>query len=207
MSDSTAFAWTNKPHIMVSLYGTEKTPAALDFLDKASVHMPLFSAGGTGSWLRDNGLAVKLMEEAYGTGAKINHKVVTLDGRLYLGIMADADDEGEVAELETDGALNIGMVVNSFYPFGTDPADFEHGSTMMSQIDIGGPSMARAGVKGGLPVVMDPADYGRVLDELDTLGHVSQQLTWELGNKVFEATSRLDANILKSRLANPPAAV
>lgn len=50
----------------------------------------------------------------------------------------------------------------------------------------------------------DPADYQQVIDQLDSKGYVDERLRWELGNKVFKATSMLDANVLAYRLANPP---
>ena len=72
------------------------------------------------------------------------------------------------------GIEPIDLVVSNLYPFGSDPALFEHGRSPseIELIDIGGPALVRAAAKNHahVGVVVDPDDYGTVLDELRTDG-------------------------------------
>src|SRR5690606_10866539 len=82
----------------------------------------------------------------------------------------------------------------------------------VENIDIGGPAMLRAAAKnhgteaGGVTVVIDPADYNRVLHEIDTRGEPSYALRLELAAKVYAHTAAYDgaiANYLTSLTSAP----
>lgn len=67
----------------------------------------------------------------------------------------------------------------------------------IENIDIGGPTMLRAAAKNAqdVVVVIDPADYDRVLTELETTGDVSLKTKRYLQYKVFEHTAQYDCMI------------
>src|SRR5690606_25312660 len=73
-------------------------------------------------------------------------------------------------------------------------------------VDIGGPTMLRAAAKNhaGVIVVVDPEDYGRVLDALRSDG-VDEALRRDLARKVFAHTAAYDAAIAEyfARTAAP----
>src|SRR5690606_14503100 len=85
----------------------------------------------------------------------------------------------------------------------------------IENIDIGGPAMLRAAAKnhgtaaGGVTVVIDPADYSRVLADLDSpSGQVSYGLRLELAAKVYAHTAAYDgaiADYLSSLAEKEPA--
>jgi phosphoribosylaminoimidazolecarboxamide formyltransferase/IMP cyclohydrolase len=68
---------------------------------------------------------------------------------------------------------------------------------VVEQIDIGGPSLLRAAAKNHarVTVVVDPADYGPVLDELRS-GEVSEATRRRLALKAFRHTAAYDAAIV-----------
>ena len=90
----------------------------------------------------------------------LGHRVVTLHPNIHGGLLADLDNPEHVADLERHGITPIGLVVSNLYPFVERP-DVE-------TIDIGGPAMVRAAAKNHahVAVVVDPADYELVLEEL-----------------------------------------
>jgi phosphoribosylaminoimidazolecarboxamide formyltransferase/IMP cyclohydrolase len=99
------------------------------------------------------------------------------------------------------------MVVVNLYPFEKTIA--KEGVTFqeaIENIDIGGPTMLRAAAKNfaSVVVVVDPADYDALREELINLGgEVSYKTRARLAQKVFETTSRYDraiADYLKSTL-------
>lgn len=157
----------------------------------------LLSTGGSARILREAGLDVVLIEEMTGMGPVLDHRVVTLQAQVHMGLLAVLDNPDHLAQLEEHGARPIDIVVGGFYPFGINPEDFEHGDSPNDQIDVGGPCMARAGVKGDRVVIIDPADYQAVLDEIRTKGDVSPEVRKYLKRKVFTATGELDGNIAK----------
>ncbi|MCB1040998.1 MAG: bifunctional phosphoribosylaminoimidazolecarboxamide formyltransferase/IMP cyclohydrolase, partial [Acidimicrobiales bacterium] len=85
------------------------------------------------------------------------------------------------------------------YPFGQDPSAFEHGGGGAEDlIDIGGPAMVRAAAKNHahVGVVVDPADYPVVLDELRGSGSLSAPTRRRLARAAFAHTAAYDAAVV-----------
>ena len=85
------------------------------------------SSGGTAQALRDAGLAVTETAELTGFPAILGHRVVTLHPKIHGGLLADRSNPHHLAEMEEYGIEGIDLVVGNLYPFGSDPADFQHG--------------------------------------------------------------------------------
>lgn len=64
-------------------------------------------------------------------------------------------------------------------------------------IDIGGPTMVRAAAKNFMntAVVVDPVDYGRILDEVKSKGGITFETRLDLAKKVFATTHSYDLAI------------
>src|SRR5438876_669877 len=102
------------------------------------------------------------VEEALAYGVKVTGctvHVAALDVDTG-GILADRSKPEHLDDLVSQGIETIDLVVCNLYPFLTEPS--------VETIDIGGPTMVRAAAKNhdNVGVVVDPADYGPVLDEL-----------------------------------------
>ncbi len=120
----------------------------------------LVSSGGTARAIADAGVPVTDVAELTGLPAILGHRVVTLHPKIHGGILADPTDAEHVADMEHHGIEPIDLVVVNLYPFSSDPS--------IELIDIGGPAMVRAAAKNHahVGVLVDPADYAGVLDEL-----------------------------------------
>jgi phosphoribosylaminoimidazolecarboxamide formyltransferase/IMP cyclohydrolase len=166
-----------------------------------SLGWDLISSGGTAAALRDADIAVTDIAELTGFPAILGHRVVTLHPKVHGGILADPNDESHRADMQAHDIEPFDLVVVNAYPFGSDPADFEHGGTAgaMDVLDIGGPAMIRAAAKNHahVGVVVDPADYGNVLAELETDGRLSDGLRRRLARKAFAFTAAYDARIVR----------
>jgi phosphoribosylaminoimidazolecarboxamide formyltransferase / IMP cyclohydrolase len=92
------------------------------------------------------------------------------------------------------------LVVVNLYPFGSDPSAFSHGSGASAEdlIDIGGPAMTRAAAKNHahVGIVVDPDDYGTVLDELRAEGALTPATRRGLARKAFARTAAYDAAVV-----------
>ncbi len=162
----------------------------------------LVSSGGTARAIGDAGVPVQDLAELTGFEPILGHRVVTLHPRVHGGILADPTDPAHQADMEAHGIEPFDLVVINAYPFGSDPKDFEHGGNAgaMDVLDIGGPAMIRAAAKNHahVGVVVDPDDYGVVLDELRADGRLSDGLRRRLARKAFAFTAAYDAGIVAS---------
>jgi phosphoribosylaminoimidazolecarboxamide formyltransferase/IMP cyclohydrolase len=70
----------------------------------------------------------------------------------------------------------------------------------IENIDIGGPSMLRSSAKNfrNVTVVVDPADYATVLQEMKTRnGETTMETRFRLAKKVFRLTHEYDGAITR----------
>ena len=150
----------------------------------------LVSSGGTASVLADEGVPVVEVGEVTGAPEILGGRVKTLHPAIHGGILADRSDPGHLANLEARGIVPIDLVVGNLYPFMSDPG--------IEFIDIGGPTMVRAAAKNHahVGVVVDPADYRTVLDEIRAVGSLSDATRRRLARSAFAHTAAYDAAIV-----------
>jgi len=165
----------------------------------AGLGWDLVSSGGTAAAMREAGLSVTDTETLTGFPAILGHRVMTLHPKLHGGILADRTKADHVSDMQEHGIEPIDLVVTNLYPFGTDPAAFTHGGgTAEDLIDIGGPAMTRAAAKNHaqVGVVVDPAEYPAVLDEIRTNGSLSAETRRRLARTAFAHTAAYDAAVV-----------
>ncbi|MEO5509489.1 MAG: bifunctional phosphoribosylaminoimidazolecarboxamide formyltransferase/IMP cyclohydrolase, partial [Longimicrobiales bacterium] len=156
----------------------------------------LLSTGGTARSLRDAGLTVTDVSTVTGHPEMMEGRVKTLHPAVHAGLLARRDREDDMAALQEHGYGAIDMVVVNLYPFHEAAAANAPIPQAMEKVDIGGPSMLRSAAKNhaAVLVLVDPADYERVLTALRT-DRVDDALRRELAGKVFEHTGRYDRTI------------
>ena len=150
----------------------------------------LIASGGTARVIEAAGLPVSDTADYTGSPTMLGHRVVTLHPRIHGGILADRDDPSHRADLEANGIEVIDLVVANLYPFEASPS--------IEMIDIGGPTMVRAAAKNHahVGVVVDPADYEPVLDELRSARRLSTATRGRLARKAFAHTASYEAAIV-----------
>ena len=149
----------------------------------------LIASAGTARAIEAAGLAVVDVADYTGSPVMLGHRVVTLHPRIHGGILADRDDPAHRADLEANGIDPIDLVVVNLYPFEASPG--------IETIDIGGPTMVRAAAKNHahVGVLVDPADYPAVLDELRLGGRLPAATRRRLARKAFAHTEAHDTAI------------
>ncbi len=170
-----------------------------DFARALSEHgVALISTGGTAKALKDAGLDVADVAQVTGFPEMMDGRLKTLHPKVHGGLLAlrgNTEHEGAQAE---HGIENIDLLVVNLYPFEETVASGADYDTCIENIDIGGPAMIRAAAKnhGSVTVVVDPADYARVLEELGAHGGAtSLGLRRELAHKAYARTAAYDAAI------------
>ncbi len=166
----------------------------------------ILSTGGTAKMLQDAGVEVMEVADYTGFPEIMNGRVKTLHPKIHGGLLGRRSVDAHMQQMKEQGISPIDVVVVNLYPFESTIA--KPGCTFeeaIEHIDIGGPSMLRSAGKNheDVLVVVDPQDYARVLEALQS-GTVSLSLRRELAKKVFFHTARYDsliANYLNSQLA------
>jgi phosphoribosylaminoimidazolecarboxamide formyltransferase/IMP cyclohydrolase len=171
-----------------------------------SLGFELVASGGTSKVLLAAGIAHLSVEEVTGSPEMLSGRVKTLHPAIHGGILAEADNPVHVAELRQLGIEPIEVVVCNLYPFRSSPS--------VEMIDIGGPAMVRAAAKNHdhVAVVVDPADYEVVLDEMGQEGQVTAATRRRLARAAFAHVAAYDASIVswfdsmasEGRAALPP---
>ncbi len=155
------------------------------------------STGGTAKALREAGVPATDVSQVTGFPECLEGRVKTLHPAVMAGMLA----KGTPSHRKTLEDLHIDyvdLVAVNLYPFQATIA--RPGVTeeeAVENIDIGGPTMIRAAAKNHerVTVVVDPADYAPVLEELKANGDTSLATRKRLMVKVFAHTGAYDTAV------------
>ncbi|MFI5235796.1 MAG: bifunctional phosphoribosylaminoimidazolecarboxamide formyltransferase/IMP cyclohydrolase [Gemmatimonadales bacterium] len=157
----------------------------------------IISTGGTAKALADAKIPVTPVDQVTGFPEILDGRVKTLHPAVHAGILFRRDLAPHREAMAKHQLLPIDLVAVNLYPFQATIArpnvPFEDA---IENIDIGGPSMLRSAAKNHehVLVVVDPTDYGRVVELLQR-GEVPDLVRRELAAKVFAHTGDYDAAI------------
>jgi phosphoribosylaminoimidazolecarboxamide formyltransferase/IMP cyclohydrolase len=165
----------------------------------AELGVEIVSTGGTQRELEAGGVPVRAVEEFTGFPEIMDGRVKTLHPRLYAGLLARRDEDSHLRAAAEQDVDQIDLVCVNLYPFEQTVARGDASERdVIENIDIGGPTMIRAAAKNSdyVAVVVDPDDYGELLEELRSSdGRVSPATRERLAVKAFACTARYDAAI------------
>ena len=160
----------------------------------------ILSTGGTAKKLREQGVQVIDVADFTGFPEMLDGRVKTLHPRVHGGILAQRHNPEHQKQMAAHNLLPIDLIAVNLYAF--DKATADPSCTVahaIENIDIGGPSMLRAAAKNyqDVTVIVDPADYPHVIDEIKATGNTSLKTRFRLARKVFDLTSSYDTAIAK----------
>ena len=159
----------------------------------------LLSTGGTAQVLREAKIPVRDVSNFTGFPEMLDGRVKTLHPKIHGGLLGNRDIPSHQEAMARHGIDPIDLVVVNLYPFRETIA--QPGVTLeeaIENIDIGGPAMVRSAAKNHahVAVVTDPADYPRLLDELEkNRGSLSAATRFDLAVKAFSHTAEYDGAI------------
>ena len=162
-----------------------------------AMNVAILSTGGTYKALSDAGLPVTEVSEYTGFPEMMDGRVKTLHPKIHGGLLGRRGTDDAV--MAKHGIDAIDMVVVNLYPFEATVANPNCKlEDAVENIDIGGPTMLRSAAKNhkDVAVVTDPADYERILTEMQAYnGQLTHAIRFDLAIKTFEQTSRYDGAI------------
>jgi len=164
----------------------------------ASHGVELISTGGTARALREAGLKVLDASEVTGHPECFDGRVKTMHPKILGGVLARRDVPKHAEQMVELGIQPIDLVVANLYPFEATVAKGADFPTCVENIDIGGPTMMRSAAKNhaAVAVLTDAAQYGALIDELNTLGgQTSHAMRKRLAAAAFAHTAAYDTAV------------
>ncbi|HTN48229.1 MAG TPA: bifunctional phosphoribosylaminoimidazolecarboxamide formyltransferase/IMP cyclohydrolase [Burkholderiaceae bacterium] len=158
----------------------------------------ILSTGGTARLLAEAGIPVTEVADYTGFPEMLDGRVKTLNPRIHAGLLARTPDAAHMRALAEHSIDPIEILAVNLYPFEQTVArpgcSFDDA---VENIDIGGPAMLRAAAKNheSVAAIVDPDDYGLVVNELRASGRVGAATRLDLARKVFAHTARYDGMI------------
>jgi phosphoribosylaminoimidazolecarboxamide formyltransferase/IMP cyclohydrolase len=163
----------------------------------ASRGFEIVSTGGTGEALKKEGVKATGVSQATGFPEILDGRVKTLHPTIHGGILARRDLAEHQKALAAHKIRPIDVVVVNLYPFEDKVAKGAPFAEAIENIDVGGPAMVRAAAKNfeNVAVVVDPADYTLLLEQLDRDGGIDAATRLYFAQKAFRHTARYEAAI------------
>ena len=181
---------------MRALVSVSDKTGLVEFVQGLQQHgWEIIATGGTQRLLEDADIHTIGISEVTGFPEICDGRVKTLHPKVHGALLARRDEPSHLQALRENGIEFIDMVCVNLYPFRETIA--KEGTTMaeaVEKIDIGGPSMLRSAAKNwnDVTVVCDPADYQRVLAEIDATGNTARETRLQLSAKAYTHTAEYD---------------
>lgn len=185
---------------------TQKKRALLSVSDKTGLlelatslrilGFEILATGGTANYLLNQGIEIISVEEVTHFPEMMDGRVKTLHPAIHGGLLAQLPKhQGDLDATEIE---IIDLLCVNLYPFKETVANSATLFTdAIEQIDIGGPAMIRSGAKNHerVTVVVDPDDYGLVIQELSQYKAITDKTRRALAGKAYRHTASYDAAI------------
>jgi phosphoribosylaminoimidazolecarboxamide formyltransferase / IMP cyclohydrolase len=158
----------------------------------------ILSTGGTAKALKEAGIPVTDIAEHTRFPEMMDGRLKTLHPLVHGGLLAVRGNAEHDAAAKAHGIAPIDLLIVNLYPFEATVAKSAVFEDCLENIDIGGPAMIRAAAKNhaAVTVVVEPADYARVLAEMaERAGATSLALRKALAAKAYARTAAYDAAI------------
>lgn len=155
---------------LVSVFHKDGLDELLAKLNEEGVKF--LSTGGTQKFIESLGYECQKVEDVTTYPSILGGRVKTLHPKIFGGILARRDNEGDQELMKEFEIPSIDLVIVDLYPFEQTVASGASDVDIIEKIDIGGISLIRAGAKNFKDVVIVPskAEYSVLLDILKQKG-------------------------------------
>ena len=156
------------------------------------------STGGTQKFIEGLGYPCQKVEDVTTYPSILGGRVKTLHPKIFGGILARRDNEGDQQQMAEYDIPSIDLVIVDLYPFEQTVASGASDADIIEKIDIGGISLIRAGAKNFKDVVIVPskAEYGMLLDVLTAKGaQTDLEDRKQFAERAFGVSSHYDTAI------------
>lgn len=181
---------------LVSVFHKDGLDELLKKLNEEGVKF--LSTGGTQTFIESLGYECQAVESVTSYPSILGGRVKTLHPRIFGGILARRDNEGDLQQMAEYAIPQIDIVIVDLYPFEQTVASGASEADIIEKIDIGGISLIRAGAKNFKDVVIVPskAEYPVLLDILNKKGATTDLADRKMfAERAFGVSSHYDTAI------------
>ena len=181
---------------LVSVFHKDGLDELLAKLNQEGVKF--LSTGGTQKFIESLGYECQTVESVTSYPSILGGRVKTLHPKVFGGILARRDNEGDIDQMAQYEIPAIDLVIVDLYPFEQTVASGASDADIIEKIDIGGISLIRAGAKNFNDVVIVPskAEYGMLLDIVNARGAQTElEERKEFAARAFGVSSHYDTAI------------
>ena len=181
---------------LISVYSKEGIDRIANKLDALGI--PIYSTGGTRSFIEKLGITVNPVEELTSYPSILGGRVKTLHPKVFGGILARREEASDLDQLKKYEIPQIDLVIVDLYPFEDTVRSGAGEQEIIEKIDIGGISLIRAAAKNyrDVLIVASREQYSALLDLLDSgKGETILETRKGFARAAFEVTSHYDAEI------------
>lgn len=177
---------------------SDKTGLAEFAAELAAAGIELFSTGGTRAFLEQRGIPVHDVAAYTGFPEMLEGRLKTLHPKIFGGILCRHDQPEDMQSIGEHGISTFELVVVNLYPFAATIAKPNVAwDEAIEQIDIGGPSLVRAGSKNHAftTIATSPQQYSDILAAIRASGSTTLPLRKRLAAEAFAHTAQYDQTI------------
>ena len=181
---------------LVSVFHKDGLDELLKKLNDEDVRF--LSTGGTQQFIESLGYECQKVEDLTTYPSILGGRVNTLHPKVFGGILARRDNEGDREQMKQYDIPEIDLVIVDLYPFEQTVASGAVEQDIIEKIDIGGISLIRAAAKNFNDVVIVPskAEYPMLLDILKSQGAcTTREQRKAFAEKAFGVSSHYDTAI------------
>ena len=181
---------------LISVFHKDGLDELLALLDKAGVKF--LSTGGTQQFIEQQGYKCAKVEDVTTYPSILGGRVKTLHPKVFGGIVARRDNEGDRDQMAQYDIPEIDLVIVDLYPFEQTVASGASEQDIIEKIDIGGISLIRAAAKNFSDVVIVPSkqEYALLADILKQQGAATTvEQRRMLAERAFGVSSHYDTAI------------
>ena len=181
---------------LISVYYKDKLEPVIDILNELNVE--IVSTGGTKQFIEDRGVKVQSVESLTGYPSILGGRVKTLHPKVFGGILARREEEGDLEQLVKYEIPEIDLVIVDLYPFEETLKSGADDASVIEKIDIGGISLIRGAAKNfkDVLVVSGREQYEELYALLkEKQGHSNLEDRRKFAGKAFQVSSHYDTAI------------
>ena len=158
----------------------------------------IISSGGTFKEIIRMGFKCQEISGYTNFNEMLDGRVKTLHPKVHAGILNDRLNNKHQKEMRKRKFQNIDLIIVNFYPFQKTIKNTKSFKKIIENIDIGGPTMVRAGAKNFkyVTVVTSEKDYDGLINEInENQGGTSFKFREKMASKAFSLTAYYDSVI------------
>jgi len=191
---------------LISVSEKNKLKLILKILKKFKIK--IISSGGTYKEIKKLGYKCNEVSKFTNSSEILEGRVKTLHPKIHAGILNKRNNKSHKKQMRLNKYENIDLVIVNFYPFEKILSKTKNHKIIIENIDIGGPTLARAAAKNfnDVTVITNIEQYNELIEELQkNKGSTSIEFRQKLSEEAFSNTAYYDTivtNYFTSRTKN-----